>query len=81
MRKHKTTPEEMVEIKKLGENTKKAILKQYQSVEKFCFENELPTSSVYDLVNGKGSPSFTTIIRVKNALEIDIIKLFTQDSK
>ncbi len=54
---------------------KDLILKEYPSIEKFCFENNLPKSSVNDVIRGYRFPSLRTIMRIGAALDVPVAKI------
>ncbi len=51
--------------------------KDYVSVEKFCLENSIPKSTLSELLNRKKqNPKLSTLVKIANSLEIDVIELF-----
>ena len=56
-------------LKKFRKEVYSEITKQYPSIEKFCFENDISKSILSKLINGKqGGFELTTLDRIAKAL-------------
>ncbi len=75
MPKYKPTKKEETELNQVRKNIRAGILKQYRSIETFCWENELPKSSVNDLLTGKNNPTYMLLMRIRDALGITMSEL------
>ena len=70
--------DDYVYLEKFRKKVHKAILEEYPSIEKFCFENDLPKSTVCRFLRGEGGYGYEvrTLIRIAYSLnkwvEIDL---------
>ena len=65
-------------LKHLGENIKRRIVDQrgFVSVELFAHENQIPKSTLSEILNGKNDPRLTTLAKICSGLEISLSELF-----
>ena len=52
------------------------ILAQYRSLDRFYLETDFSKGHLSEILRGKGSPSVTTLIKLANALEVEVCDLF-----
>ena len=65
-------------LKHLGENIRRRILNksEFVSVELFAHENQIPKSTLSEILNGKNDPRLTTLAKICSGLEIPLSDLF-----
>jgi transcriptional regulator with XRE-family HTH domain len=51
-----------------------------KSVERFAHENEIPKSTLSELLNGKNNPRLTTLAKICAGLEISLADLLDHES-
>ena len=51
-----------------------------RSVERFAHENEIPKSTLSELLNGKNNPRLTTLAKICAGLEISLSDLLRDDA-
>jgi len=59
-------------LKIIGKRLKKEILKQHPTVEKFCFEHDIPKKTASNAINGIRNTGILTIVKISRALDIKI---------
>ena len=65
----------------LGARIKDRILGSgVRSVEKFALENDIPKSTLSELLNGKNDPRLTTLAKICAGLEISLSDLLREDA-
>jgi len=65
----------------LGARIKDRILGSgVRSVEKFALENDIPKSTLSELLNGKNDPRLTTLAKICAGLEISLSELLNEDA-
>src|SRR5260221_2708470 len=64
-------------LKHLGENIRRRIQKKSDgSIELFAHENQIPKSTLSEILNGKNDPKLTTLAKICSGLEIPLSELF-----
>src|SRR5258708_17856020 len=64
-------------LKHLGENIRRRIQKKSAgSIELFAHENQIPKSTLSEILNGKNDPKLTTLAKICSGLEIPLSELF-----
>ncbi|HKP96123.1 MAG TPA: helix-turn-helix transcriptional regulator [Fibrobacteria bacterium] len=64
-------------LKHLGENIRSRIRKKSAgSIELFAHENQIPKSTLSEILNGKNDPRLTTLAKICSGLEIPLSELF-----
>src|SRR6187402_2916705 len=64
----------------IGERIRSRILASgVKSVERFAHENEIPKSTLSELLNGKNDPRLTTLAKICAGLEISLADLLDHD--
>jgi transcriptional regulator with XRE-family HTH domain len=64
-------------LKHLGENIRRRIQnKSDGSIELFAHENQIPKSTLSEILNGKNDPRLTTLAKICSGLEIPLSELF-----
>lgn len=65
-------------LKHLGENIRRRILSkgEYVSIEIFAHENQIPKSTLSEILNGKNDPRLTTLAKICSGLNIPLSDLF-----
>ena len=62
-------------LKEFGKNLKKLRIEKGLSTREFAYEADIAHSSVGRLEAGLSNPTITTLIRIADALEVDLNKL------
>jgi len=63
----------------LAESIQKRIKKAgYETIEKFCFENEIPKSTFSEFLSGKYDPKLSTLEKISEALGTSVSQLLKQ---
>lgn len=65
-------------LEKLGENIRRRIVNKSDtgSIELFAHENQIPKSTLSELINGKNDPRLSTLAKICSGLEIKLSDLF-----
>jgi transcriptional regulator with XRE-family HTH domain len=65
-------------LKHIGENIRRRIQSRsdYGSIELFAHENQIPKSTLSEILNGKNDPKLTTLAKICSGLEIPLADLF-----
>ncbi len=65
-------------LKQLGKNLRRLIQNKSGtgSIELFAHENQIPKSTLSEILNGKNDPKLTTLARICSGLEITLSELF-----
>lgn len=64
-------------LKHLGDNIRRRIQKKSAgSIELFAHENQIPKSTLSEILNGKNDPKLTTLAKICSGLEIPLSELF-----
>ena len=64
-------------LKHLGENIRRRIQQKSEgSIELFAHENQIPKSTLSEILNGKNDPKLTTLAKICSGLEIPLSELF-----
>jgi len=62
-------------LKEFGKNLKKLRIEKGFSTRKFALEADLSNSSLYRLETGLTNPTLTTLLKLAEALQVDLNKL------
>ncbi len=54
----------------------KLILSRYRSLDRFYLETGFSKGHASEILRGKGSPSLNTIVKLADALEVEVCELF-----
>lgn len=61
----------------VGERLRQRILKRgYETVELFAHENDIPKSTLSEILSGKNDPRLTTLFKICSALDTSPAELF-----
>jgi DNA-binding Xre family transcriptional regulator len=65
-------------LQKLGDNLRRRIVDKSDtgSIELFAHENEIPKSTLSEILNGKNDPRLSTLAKICAGLEIQLADLF-----
>lgn len=55
---------------------RKLILAKYRSLDRFYLETDFSKGHLSEILRGKGSPSVATLIKLANALEVEVCDFF-----
>jgi transcriptional regulator with XRE-family HTH domain len=66
----------MDSLQKLGENLRRRISNASGSIELFAHENQIPKSTLSELLNGKNDPRLSTLAKICSGLDIRLSDLF-----
>lgn len=64
-------------LREFGKNLKKLRLAKGLSTRKFALEADIAHSAVAKLEDGLSNPTLTTLIKIANALEVDVEELLS----
>lgn len=66
-----------MQVNALGERVKKLRLKKGQSLNIFCFENDINKATLSNIETGKNTnPKLGVLIKISKGLDISLSKLF-----
>ncbi len=57
------------------------VLEKFGSLDKFYLETGVSKGHLSQILRGQRSPSLATIVRLANALEVDVVDLFDRPSR
>ncbi len=63
------------DFNKIGGRIRRCILKEYVSIEKFAYENNISKKTIYHIINGDRDPRVSTLIKISSCLNISISEL------
>src|SRR6476620_9859980 len=68
----------MDHLEKLGANIRRRIVDKSDtgSIELFAHENQIPKSTLSEILNGKNDPRLSTLAKICSGLEIQLYELF-----
>jgi transcriptional regulator with XRE-family HTH domain len=55
---------------------RKLILSRYRSLDRFYLETDFSKGHLSEILRGKGSPSLSTLIRLADALDLEVFEFF-----